>query len=176
MEEVDFGHNDQFNEDVEFGELIQQTIPVELIAPFMQIDIRQLQQNNLLLDWIGSARFKIWARLFSFSIRQKMKNDIAIKIYENYYVKKQLVVARFSYNALANTLGCTKQAVNRQLKILQKEGAFKLHKMKLKKKDIFIYEFGTWEWLPDGRKYERLHILNKLKKLDAKNKLKKYEN
>jgi len=174
MEDTFFGHETPPDEDTEFSKTVQNTEPIELVAPFMQIDIRELQQNNLLLDWMGSARFKVWARLFSFSIRQKMANKMAVKIYEDYYIKKQKVVSRFSYPALGATLGCTKQAVNRHIKQLEKEGAFKISTLKWQKRDILIYEFGTWEWLPNGKKYEFLHIYNKLKVLNAKNKLKKY--
>lgn len=173
MEETYFGYKEDINEDAIFGDIVQNTEPTELVVPFMQIDIRQLQQNNMLLDWMGSARFKTWARLFSFSIRHKIPNRMALKIYEDYYIKKQLVVSRFSYVALADTLGCTKQAINTHMKRLQSEKAFKVHTMKWRNRDISVYEFGRWELLPNGKKYEHLHIFNELRKLNAKNKMEK---
>ena len=145
-------------------------------------------------DWTGSSHLRIdnemlrskvfgqfaltkeaavWFHLCGWIIRGQMSScGLGKKLYEDYYIKRRKLVARWDQEIIAEHLGFSKKSngyISRLLKKLEKEWnvierikipSYSSHKIK-------VYELG---YLDDGGT-ERLHLVVKFRKLEVERRL-----
>lgn len=151
-------------EDREFEIELKKYAAIEYRAPFLKIPIPMLR-SNIFIQWLTSAKAQSWFRLYSYIIRAKMSSKMASHIYKKYYVEKHKLVARFTQESLAQSLGFKdRRAANNHIVKLEKDGVIKIVDEPWGNRSIRLYEFGTWSKTEDG-KSESLHLFSTMRKL-----------
>jgi len=166
---------DRSEEDKEYEDFILRTVPIEHQAPFWKIAYPFLR-SNVFTQWITESKAQSWMRLFSCTIRADMNNKIASFLYHKYYVGKHKIVARFTQDGLAQSLGYKdRRGVNNHIVKLEKEGVIKVIPEKWNNRYIRVYDFGSWHEV-DNTKIERLYFDSVMRKKIGELKLKELEN
>lgn len=166
---------DRSEEDKEFEELVLRTVPIEYQSPFWKLPYPFLR-SNVFTKWITESKAQSWIRLYSCVIRADMNNKIASFLYHKYYVGKHKLVARFTQDGLAQSLGYKdRRGVNNHLVKLEKEGVIKIIPEKWNNRYIRVYDFGNWIE-EDNTKIERIYFNSIMRKNIGELALKKFEN
>jgi len=154
-------------ENQEMEATLIKTPPTMTHDSYTKISTRMLR-NPHYQAWRGTSRGSVADFLFGFTIRRKCGNAIADMLYDKYYVGKRLLVARFTQDGLAKLLGYKdRKSINKQMKLLEKEGIFKVHMEPWRGKKIRVYEFGYWENKTGTDYVEVLHFFCKFNKMLA---------
>jgi hypothetical protein len=112
----------------------------------------------------------------AYIIRKNCGNAIADTIFERYYIKRNLLVARYTHQGLANLLGYKgRSAVHNHLTDCKNMGLFKTEEMPWyshgRKRAIKIYIFGSWKRIDDETYIETYDLFTKFKQIEAKRRL-----
>jgi len=103
----------------------------------------RLARCKAFLDWTKTAEYRIWLYLQSYIIRSHKAYTGRIKMHKDYYMKGFLV-ARWSLEDIANAVGLKSVGyVSHLLSKMESKGLIKIHKVRIGKSALNVYEFGT---------------------------------
>jgi len=139
----------------------------------------ELQRNYNFLDWLCSAEGKVWMFLESYIIRDETNHFIGDKIYEEYYLKKNLLATCWNYRGLLKRMGMSSiGTLSRTLNSMNNKGYIKKQKFSHKSlnNDLTLIILGSWDGKIKGNEslYVYLEFLKNMKETiskEAKNRL-----
>lgn len=160
-------------EDIEFEQCIN-AVPGEFKQASFTMLPNSMHRNVPWQKWRGSPKASTVWWLVGYIIRAKIGNPIADRIYEKYYKKRHLLVARYTQQSIAEIFGYRdRRAVNNHLMACKNEGIFRVEELPWGNRKIKIYIFGSWENKTGCNYIETFDMFNKFKKLDGNRKLAK---
>lgn len=166
-------HEEVFDEDKEYENHIVSCPPTIVRESFVKIP-NKIIRNPFYQKWRATSRASVADFLFGFVIRNKCGNPIADHLYNEYYVKKKLLVARFTHQGLAERLGYKdRRGINNHMVVLEEEEVFKVHIEPWRNREIRVYEFGAWENLQGCNYIEIIHMHRKFSKILTEHNLEK---
>ena len=119
-------------------------------------------KNPAYQRWRGSSRASVAEYLLGYIIRGKSQNPISNRIFEEFYLDKQLLVTRFSDNELAKRLGYKNaKSISGYLNTLENEGIFKVIYLPWGEKKVKLYELGFYKKYPACPEYSETIYLYK---------------
>ena len=155
----------EYDENKEYEDCITKAPATVTKESFVKLPTR-LMRNKFYQKWRGTQRASTAEFLMGFVIRKKYGNSIADKIYEEYYCKRQLLVARFTQQGLADRLGYKDcRGVNNHMTKLEKEGIFKVHDNRWNGRKLKIYEFGYWDDVTGNDYFEVIYMYKKFNEM-----------
>ena len=161
-------------EDEEYEKCIIETPGEFSHASFTMIP-NDIHRNITWARWRSRPRASTAWLLIGCIIRKEMKNKLADAIYKEYFLKRKLLVARYTQQGLAELFGyADRRAISNQLVKCEKEGIFKIEMMPWRNKKKRIYIFGSWENTTGIHHVETIDMFTKFRKEEAERKLKKF--
>ena len=171
---------DLFREDKEFEAAVNKAPAVVEVKSFIKVP-NDLLRNAIYEKWRGTPRASTAWMLLGYVIRSRINNPIGDKIYEEYYLKRHLLAARYTNQGLADLFGYKgRQRVNNHIIACEKEQIFRVEKMpwtsRGRTRNIYVYVFGSWKYAgdpADDHRVETIDMFSKFRKELAESKLAK---
>jgi hypothetical protein len=135
------------------------------IDPYITIQNRIIKTPEH-IRWTCSAEFPIYLYLQASIIRSPLKNPGIIDLYHEYYLKKNLLAARWRLEDIATAFGFNnKSSILRPIKSMEDKGYIKIEPVRIGKIKLNVYIFGTH----DDLGHEFLYAYMILAKINAAN-------
>lgn len=158
---------ERLEEDVVFERCLRESKD-EFKQPSFTMIPNDIHRNILWERWRGTPRASTVWLLIGYILRKKVNNPIADKIYEEYYKKRNLLVARYTQQGLAELLEYNdRRAINNHLKACEKDKVFHTEDMIWGTRKIKIYIFGSWENKTGCNYVETFDMFREFRKREA---------
>jgi hypothetical protein len=132
----------------------------------------RLTRSKAYLEWTKTAEFRIWLFLQSYIARSPVFIIGKVNLYNDFY-RKGLLVACWPLRRLADIIDVKSIGyVSRTLKSMNDKGIVKIHKKRVGRSTLNIYELGVH----DFNKNEFLHAEIYFTKIKGQELLKMYGN
>jgi hypothetical protein len=121
----------------------------------------RLARCRSFLKWTKTAEYRVWLFLQSYIIRSNKIPTGRINIYKNFYMKGVLA-ARWSLEDIAKAVDIrSAEYVSRLLGQMEEKGLIKIHKIRVGKSTLNVYEFGTHDFNGKESLYVDLYFTRK---------------
>lgn len=136
---------------------------------FLQIPHR-LSRNWDFLKWFSSKEGQIWLHLQSYIKREPEDIKAWINMYDEYFVKRKELAARWSEENIAKHLHTDKSRVSKCFKSMEERGIIRIDKYSTHRTTINVYVLGTHDGL-HSTYFAFTHFI----KMEAEKNLNKYK-
>ena len=144
--------------------------------PFLKLELSILR-SRAFSEFIRSPEASIWFYLYGYTVRGKISsNGLGKRIYEEFYLKKKKIVARWDQRDIAINLGYSQKSkgyISRLLNELEKKWGL-IKKIKIPSHNghhLNLYEFGYI----DDQGNEVLYFNTVFRKLVAEERLERFK-
>jgi len=119
----------------------------------------RLLKTKLYNKWMGTADCRVYTYLVPNVIRSCMKSKRLNKLYENYYLKKGLLVATAKQTDIANFLDkADSSPISKCLTHMLEQGLIKLHMDSFNGNSMKVYELGYLSDPPERNELWHMHL------------------
>lgn len=132
----------------------------------------RLTRCRAFLKWTKTIECRIWLYLQSYIIRGRKASTGRINLYKDYYMKGYLV-ARWSLEDIAKAVDIKSVGyVSHALRNMETKGLIRIHKVRVGKSALSVYEFGTHNFSGKESLYADLYFT----KIRGQELINKYKN